>query len=127
MYMSDIDFSEWLFAQLRSRNLNQMQFARKAKISHPQVSRVLSGIYKPGIEFLNRTSVALQIPLESVYKAAGLLPEAEKKDDSIYVQELRSIAGKLVRDADIKELVYLARIKLENQEKEEEEKGKRKK
>jgi len=116
--MGKTEFSEWLLELLNSRNMSMSEFSKRSGISQSQVSRVINGLFNPGTEFLNRTSKALNIPIEAAYQAAGIFPEEEQEPNNIYTQELNSIVGKLVRDADVKELIYLARLKLDNQEKE---------
>lgn len=72
--MTKIDFPEWLEAELQKRNWTKAELARRSGISAAQITRIFSGERKIGEEAANMFAVALQLPAEEVFQAAGLLP-----------------------------------------------------
>ena len=115
------DFADWLSAQLKEHSWSMMDFSKRSGISHSQISRVMAGLRPPGDLFLEKTAEALHIPLVDVYRIAGRLPMESPREDPryLYVAKIAEVAGQLVKDSDLKELLYLAEMKLENQEEEE--------
>jgi len=68
-------FQQWLQGQLDARGWSGAELARRAKISRPHVSRILTGENKPGLESVEGIARALGIPTESVMREAGYLPD----------------------------------------------------
>jgi len=66
-------FSKWLLEEIGARGLTYSDIARKGKISHARVSQVLAG-EPPGKRFCLAIAKALQIPPETIFREAGLLP-----------------------------------------------------
>lgn len=98
---------------------------RRSGVSDAHISRIASGYFQPGQDFLNKCAKAFNLSREIVYRAAGILPPEKKASDNLYVQELCEIVPRLVREEDLRELVYLANLKLENQEKAKVREGKK--
>ncbi len=65
---------------MKKRDWSQADLSRISGISPSQISRVLMGERGFGEETLKNIAEALQLPIEIVYRAAGLLP-AESEDD----------------------------------------------
>lgn len=70
------EFTNWLVEELQKRGWTQSEFARRAGITAPTVSRVLSGDNNPGEEFARGVGRAFGMPVESVLRLVGKLPEA---------------------------------------------------
>lgn len=68
-------FTAWIVNQLQERGWPQAELARRAEISPPQVSRVLSGEANPGLDFLQGIARAFGMPLDAVMRRAGVLPD----------------------------------------------------
>lgn len=66
----------WLIEELRERGWSQAEFARRAEISAATVSRVFSGENKPGDEFIRGTARAFGVPIETVMRMVGKLPQS---------------------------------------------------
>lgn len=70
----ETDFANWLGEEIKARGWDLAEFARRARITPPQVSRVLSGTRGPGLDFYRGVAAALGMPLEEVFRKAGVLP-----------------------------------------------------
>jgi transcriptional regulator with XRE-family HTH domain len=68
-------FATWLVEEIAKRGWSQAEFARRAGMSAASVSRVLSGEHNAGEDFIAGTARAFGVPLESVMRLAGKLPE----------------------------------------------------
>lgn len=68
------DFSPWLKEQLAKHGYIQVDFARKIGVSRATINGVLSKRRGPGIELLNKIAIGLMLPLDEVYRAAGIIP-----------------------------------------------------
>lgn len=71
----DIDFSEWLLAEIQFRGLSQSELARKAGLSRQAISDYINRKRsRPDEEALKKIAKGLKLPIETVYRAAGILP-----------------------------------------------------
>lgn len=66
-------FSDWLYSQMQAKGWSQSDLARHAGVTRTAVSDVLSGRRKAGNELCSAIALALQIPPEEVFRAAGIL------------------------------------------------------
>ena len=60
---------------MRERGLTQSGLARIAGVSRGAVGNILRGVRQPGPELLGAIASGLELPRETVFRAAGLLPE----------------------------------------------------
>lgn len=67
-------FRNWLKAELETRNLSQKELAEKSGITPAQISRIISGSRGAGDDAIVAIARALRIPPETVFRAAGILP-----------------------------------------------------
>jgi transcriptional regulator with XRE-family HTH domain len=67
-------FSKWLDTEIAQRGWSQSEAARRGAISSQMVNAVINGQANPGIEFCRGIAKALGIPLEEVFRFAGILP-----------------------------------------------------
>lgn len=92
------EFAAWLLDELKKRDWNQSDLSQRSGISQGAISKVLLGQRKPGLEFCVGVAKALRIPSESIFRAAGLLPEipedAEGKEELDYLFNTLSDEGK---------------------------------
>lgn len=86
------DFSEWLTEQIVARGWTQSELARRAGVTPPTVSRVVSGENRPGHDFVQGVARALGLPPEEVAVRAGLLP-----DYGEVLPELKALSPRLAR------------------------------
>jgi len=73
-------FSEWLQSELNKRQLTQSELARAAGLSRAVINKLLNGRTYPQPETLQAIARAFKIPIETAYRAAGLLPKQSKID-----------------------------------------------
>ena len=78
-----IYFSEWLQAEMDKRGWSQSDLARYAELNRAVINKLLNGKSHPQPPTLEAISRALKIPIEVIYRAAGLLPTNPDNDDTI--------------------------------------------
>ena len=85
----NLRFSEWLQLELDRRGWSQSDCARSANLNRAVINKLLNGKSRPQPSTLAAIARAFKIPIETVYRAAGLLPSNTDHDDS--TQELLHI------------------------------------
>lgn len=88
----ETNFTSWLSNKLKNNGWSMREFARRAKISHSSVSKVISGEVVPSWDFCAAISVPLNEPIWDVAQIAGLLP---KKPGDMSYKELEDLITKL--------------------------------
>lgn len=78
-----IYFSEWLQNEMDKRGWSQSDLARYADLNRAVINKLLNGKSHPQPPTLEAISRALKIPLETIYRAAGLLPINNDNDDAM--------------------------------------------
>ena len=78
-----IYFSEWLQIEMDKRGWSQSDLARSADLNRAVINKLLNGKSHPQPSTLESISRALKMPLETTYRAAGLLPPAIDNDDAM--------------------------------------------
>lgn len=75
-------FSDFLQDEMNRREWSQSDLARESGLSRQLISYILSGKSKsPDAETINKLALALNIPVEIVFRKAGLLPRDKEKVD----------------------------------------------
>jgi transcriptional regulator with XRE-family HTH domain len=82
-------FSEWLQSEMDKRGWSQSDCARSADLNRAVINKLLNGKSRPRPSTLVAIARAFKIPIETAYRAAGLLPPNADQDDS--TQELMYI------------------------------------
>lgn len=77
-----IYFSEWLQTEMDKRGWSQSDLARAAELNRAVINKLLNGKSHPQPSTLEAISRALKIPVEIMYRAAGLLPANRDHDDA---------------------------------------------
>lgn len=72
------EFVEWLQQQLQERGWDQSELARRGGIARSQVSRLMSGERRPGPTTCRAIARAFHMPVEEVFRRAGVLPRNRK-------------------------------------------------
>ncbi|MGC1374647.1 MAG: helix-turn-helix transcriptional regulator, partial [Anaerolineales bacterium] len=72
--MTNSNFIDWLRKELEERGWSQAELARQSKLSPAQITRLLNGERGIGETGLNAIARALRLPPETVFRAAGMLP-----------------------------------------------------
>jgi len=73
-------FAEWLNKELDKRGWSQSEAARRGEISSQMVNAVVNGHANPGPGFCRGVSRAFQVPLDDVFRLAGILPSRPGHD-----------------------------------------------
>lgn len=88
----DKDFASWLNDELSARGWTYSELARRAGVVASTVSMVASGKSSPGFDLCQGIARAFAVPLETVYRKAGLLPDMQ---DDAQIYEIADIARRL--------------------------------
>ena len=115
-------FIEWLQDELSDRGWSGSELSRRSGVSQSAISLVLSGNRQPGTEFCDGIARAFKIPVDSVYRVAGLLPVKPSDDET--VSEITHIYHNLT-DENREDLLDYARSRLQKQDREKSKSGKR--
>ena len=75
-------FTEWLEMQIRNRGWSQSECARACDLNRAVINKLLNGKCKPQPTTLMAIARGFKIPVETVYRAAGLLPPGNHDDDA---------------------------------------------
>lgn len=83
------DFREWLNSEALRLGLSYSEIARRGGVSPALISQLASGDTNPGDKSCTAISRAFGIPLDEVYRRAGLLPklpETEYDKQSLWLR-----------------------------------------
>ena len=84
---SVMDFSDWLIEQMKQKGWTQAELARHAGIPRQIISNYVNRQReKPDSDVLIAIARALNLPPETVFRAAGLLPPAPQNTE--YIEQL---------------------------------------
>jgi len=79
-------FKEWLLKEMGLRGLSQSDLARSAELNRAVINKLLNGQSAPSPATLESIARAFKMPIESIYRIAGLLPTLPEEDS--FVEEL---------------------------------------
>jgi transcriptional regulator with XRE-family HTH domain len=74
-------FTEWLETEIRKRGWSQSECARACDLNRAVINKLLNGKCKPQPVTLIAIARGFKIPVETAYRAAGLLPPSNHDDD----------------------------------------------
>jgi transcriptional regulator with XRE-family HTH domain len=80
MILHSTNFPEWLQTELDKRRWSQAELAYSAGISRAVVNKLLNRKTYPQPDTLQAIARAFKIPVETVYRAAGLLPHETESE-----------------------------------------------
>jgi transcriptional regulator with XRE-family HTH domain len=107
------DFSLWLQGELDKRGWTKADLAKHSGLSPSQISRAMTGERGLGEKSVSLVAVALRLPAEEVYRAAGFLPPVnEKRAREDEIEHLISLLG----DDDLDDVIEYAKMRLKRQE-----------
>jgi transcriptional regulator with XRE-family HTH domain len=92
MTQTKTTFSDWLLAEIGSRQWSQSELARRAEVSPAAISDVISGRRNIGSDLATAIARGLNIKTDIVFRAAGLLPPVPGVSEEIE-QILHEIDG----------------------------------
>ena len=111
--MTATNFSDWLNSEMMRLGWSQADLARASGLTTAAISRYINGGRSIGPDAANAIAKALNVPVETVFRAAGLLPPEREAVHGM--AELREVYS-LLPESDRQELLEIARLKLERQE-----------
>src|SRR5688500_5571898 len=79
-------FPEWLQIEMDKRGWSQSECARACDLNRAVINKLLNAKCKPQPVTLMAIARGFKIPVETAYRAAGLLPPSDHEDDT--TQEL---------------------------------------
>jgi transcriptional regulator with XRE-family HTH domain len=82
----NLRFAEWIEIEMRKRGWSQSDCARACDLNRAVINKLLNGKCKPQPTTLIAIASGFKMPVETAYRAAGLLPPTTDDDDS--TQEL---------------------------------------
>ena len=80
-------FENWLNQQLSQRGWSQSEAARRSGVSASMFSQVISGVAKPGPDFLDGVARAFSLTRREIYARAGRI-EPEPDSDTPSARDL---------------------------------------
>lgn len=80
MTLDITNFPDWLQSELDKRDWSQADLANSAGISRAVVNKLLNRKTFPQPDTLQAIARAFKIPVETVYRAAGLLPQETESE-----------------------------------------------
>ena len=78
----NLRFAEWLQAEINKRGWSQSDCARAADLNRAVINKLLNGKSSPQPSTLVAIARGFKIPVEIVYRAAGLLPPSMDDDET---------------------------------------------
>jgi len=78
----NLRFIEWLQTEMDKRGWSQSDCARACDLNRAVINKLLNGKCKPQPATLMAIARGFKIPLETVYRAAGLLPPSSDGDET---------------------------------------------
>ena len=82
------NFVEWLEEEMQKRNWRPAELAHAAGLYSATLSRILNGDRQPGPDVCLAIAKAFELPPESVFRMAGLLPMLPGPDRDPMLQEI---------------------------------------
>jgi transcriptional regulator with XRE-family HTH domain len=82
----NLRFAEWLQSEMNRRGWSQSDCARACDLNRAVINKLLNGKCKPQPTTLIAIARGFKIPVETAYRAAGLLPPSSDSDET--TQEL---------------------------------------
>lgn len=68
------DFIKWLAEELQNRGWSQSEAARRGGISASMINAIMNRQTNPGLDFCKGIARAFGLPLDEVFRRAGILP-----------------------------------------------------
>jgi len=112
--MDTEEFINWLIDELKQRDWSQADLARAAGVSRGSIGNIIRGERQPGPDLLNSIASAFGLPPEFVFRKAGVLPENQQEPEGW--EEFKWVL-KHLNQKDREELLAIARLKMEMEEK----------
>jgi|GEM_PF-611386 transcriptional regulator with XRE-family HTH domain len=115
--MLAMEFKDWVLNWLNKKGWNQAELAARAGVTRTAISDILSGRRNPGPDLCTAIARALNLPPETVFRAAGLLPPVPASEEQ---QDTLMYLYSQLPQKEREEVLEYIRFKLEKAEKEKE-------
>jgi transcriptional regulator with XRE-family HTH domain len=89
------NFPEWVQAELDKRGWSRLEASRRAEVSASMFDKVINGYANPGPDFCTGVARAFSMPVETVFRHAGLLPEIHAPMEDMTFQEVYDLMRNL--------------------------------
>ena len=86
-------FKEWLLKEMGTRGWSQADLARSAELNRAVINKLLNGQSTPSPSTLESIARAFKMPVESVFRVAGLLPGIPETDS--FIEEATHLIGQI--------------------------------
>lgn len=103
----ELEFSDWLFGMIEDYGWSQSELARRSGLTTASISRIVAGSRGVGKDACIAIAKAFQIPPETVFRAAGMLPPISETE--LDYEELNYLLPHLSEDQR-QTIISLARI-----------------
>jgi transcriptional regulator with XRE-family HTH domain len=103
MFLMDNKLADLLNSEMATRGWSQSDLARKSGLNRAVINKILSGNTKPTTETCRSLAEGLDLPIEQIYRAAGILPPKPKEDPLVDI--IAFLAKKLPTTADKEEAI----------------------
>jgi transcriptional regulator with XRE-family HTH domain len=78
-------FNDWLVKEMSKRGWSQSDLARSSELNRAVINKLLNGQSLPSPPTLEAIARAFKVPVEQVFRIAGLLPEIPENES--YLEE----------------------------------------
>jgi len=79
-------FNDWLVREMSKRGWSQSDLARSSELNRAVINKLLNGQTLPRPPTLESIARAFKVPVEQVYRVAGLLPDIPENES--YLEEV---------------------------------------
>ena len=86
-------FSDWLIDQLNIHGWSYREFGRRIEVSNTHATNIVHGTAQADPQTLHRIAAVFNLPVETVFRKAGLLPE--RTEETHHRQELLYLFNQL--------------------------------
>jgi transcriptional regulator with XRE-family HTH domain len=79
-------FNDWLIKEMSKRGWSQSDLARSSELNRAVINKLLNGQTLPRPSTLESIARAFKVPVEQVFRVAGLLPDIPENES--YLEEV---------------------------------------
>lgn len=79
-------FNDWLVREMSKRGWSQSDLARSSELNRAVINKLLNGQTYPRPSTLEAIARAFRVPVEQVFRVAGLLPDVPESES--YLEEV---------------------------------------
>jgi transcriptional regulator with XRE-family HTH domain len=105
-----VDITQWLVEEVNRRGWSFRELGRRAGLSSGAISKVITGISLPGWEFCRKVAWAFNVPAETLFRLAGLLPP--EPEETTNMREMSHLFSQLSPE-DQERFIFFVRTFLE--------------